>query len=261
MTAAESESSDPPVRIGIPERLRGGPAAPDGRCTPNRFLAETFGRFVDWVMLGPDLESCRQSLTTEGLIGYIVEERSRDRLVPVVATMFPYLPTEEERALSDPVRREHFIERVLAYGRLQRLFAGQWTAASLMQFHAAHKLILMAHSPAAATALGRIAANATVEAEDATEHRYREGFMTALEQTATTGRHTNVLQHIAGYFTEHLDAVSRRDLSAVIEDYRLGRVPRIVPVTLIRRHVQALQIKYLADQLYLSPHPLQSAAK
>jgi uncharacterized protein YbgA (DUF1722 family) len=260
MTAAESESVEP-VRIGIPESLLGGPARPDGRCTPNPFLAGTFDRFVDWVVVGPDIESNRQAFSAERVSGYILEERSRDRRAPVLAAMFPHLPTEEERCLSDPARREHFIERVLAYARLQRLFAGHWTAASLMRFHAAHKLILMAHSPAAATALGRIAATATPDAEDGTEHRYREGFMTALEQTATTGRHTNVLQHIAGYFTEHLDPVSRGELSAVIEDYRLGRVPLSVPITLIRRYVQAYQIEYLAGQLYLSPHPLMSAPK
>ena len=72
---------------------------------------------------------------------------------------------------------------------------------------------------------------------------------------ATTRRHTNVLQHMAGYFKRLIDTDSRQELAATIEDYRLGLVPLIVPITLIRHHVRAHGVSYLADQLYLAPHP------
>ena len=79
--------------------------------------------------------------------------------------------------------------------------------------------------------------------------------MTALEPIATTRRHVNVLQHMAGYFKKQLDAASRAELAATIEDYRAGLVPLVVPITLIRHHVRQQQIAYLAEQVYLAPHP------
>ena len=53
--------------------------------------------------------------------------------------------------------------------------------------------------------------------------------MKTLALMATPRRHTNVLQHMAGYFKRLIDTDSRQELAATIEDYRLGLVPLIVP--------------------------------
>jgi uncharacterized protein YbgA (DUF1722 family) len=79
--------------------------------------------------------------------------------------------------------------------------------------------------------------------------------MDALKVMATQKRHTNVLRHMAGYFKKTLDEGSRAELMAAIEDYRLGLVPLIVPVTLLRHHVRAHNVEYLSTQAYLAPHP------
>ena len=79
--------------------------------------------------------------------------------------------------------------------------------------------------------------------------------MNALTVVATRRRHANVLQHMAGYFKKQLDAASKAELLAAIDDYRNELVPLIVPVTLFRHHVRVHQIEYLAGQLYLEPHP------
>ena len=79
--------------------------------------------------------------------------------------------------------------------------------------------------------------------------------MAALCQLATTRRQANVLTHILGYFRELLDAESRGELLAVIEDYRRGLVPLVAPITLIRHYVRRFDIAYLRGQVYLEPHP------
>ena len=79
--------------------------------------------------------------------------------------------------------------------------------------------------------------------------------MSALTVIATPRRHANVLQHMAGYFKEHLDAESKRELAAAIDDYRRLLVPLVVPMTLFRHHVRVQGVSYLAGQLYLAPHP------
>jgi uncharacterized protein YbgA (DUF1722 family) len=80
-------------------------------------------------------------------------------------------------------------------------------------------------------------------------------FMSALTLIATPRRHANVLHHMAGYLKDHLDAESRRELGAAIDDYRHGLVPLVVPMTLVRHHVRVHGVSYLAGQLYLAPHP------
>lgn len=79
--------------------------------------------------------------------------------------------------------------------------------------------------------------------------------MPALARLATAGRHTNVRQHMAGYFRDRLDTASKRELEDAIADYRFGLVPLVVPLTLVRHHVRVLEVSYLAGQLYLDPHP------
>ena len=170
-------------------------------------------------------------------------------------TRFPQLPVEEEGRLIDPRLRDNFIERVFAYRRLRDLFESRWAAGDLVAFHTAHKLVLLAHSTEAYRTLGRLVAGAKAADRPSLRQRYTAQFMDALTAIATPKRHTNVLQHMAGYFKNVLEPASRAELQAAIEDYRLGLVPLIVPITLIRHHVRVHDIAYLAGQVYLSPHP------
>jgi uncharacterized protein YbgA (DUF1722 family)/uncharacterized protein YbbK (DUF523 family) len=167
----------------------------------------------------------------------------------------PNLPVEEEGRLADPRLRENFIERVFAYHRLRLLFAGKWKRGDLVGFHTAHKLLLMAHSPKMCENLGRLVANAQAVPRSTFSARYEAEFMSALRVIATPKRHANVLQHMAGYFRRQLDDGSRRELLSLIEDYRKGLVPLVVPLTLLRHYVRKFQITCLQGQVYLEPHP------
>lgn len=168
---------------------------------------------------------------------------------------YPCLPVEEEGRLNDPRLRENFIERVFAYRRLRSLFSSRWTLGGLVQFHTAHKLTLMAHSPQAYKELGRFVAAAKRLARDKVRERYEFAFMEALKKLATTARHTNVLHHMLGYLRPHLDQDSRDELVALIDDYRRGLVPLAVPIALFRHYVRKFDIAYLRGQVYLEPHP------
>jgi uncharacterized protein YbgA (DUF1722 family) len=167
----------------------------------------------------------------------------------------PLLPVEEEGRLSDPRLRENFIERVFAYRRLKDHFAARWSARSLVAFHTAHKLSLLAHSTTRYQELGRLVADGGERPRRELRREYQRLFMTTLALPATPGRHANVLTHMAGHFKLKLDADSRRELAACIEEYRTGLVPLVVPVTLIAHYVRVLDVKYLAGQTYLRPHP------
>jgi uncharacterized protein YbgA (DUF1722 family) len=79
--------------------------------------------------------------------------------------------------------------------------------------------------------------------------------MEALSIPATIRKHINVLQHMLGYFSDRLTSLERMELVEVIEDFRKGFVPLVVPITLIVHYVRKYQIDYLMEQVYLQPHP------
>jgi uncharacterized protein YbgA (DUF1722 family)/uncharacterized protein YbbK (DUF523 family) len=165
------------------------------------------------------------------------------------------LPVEEEGRLNDPVLRENFIERVFAYHRLRGAFAGRWRPREAVEFHTAHKFLLMAHSPKHYRSLGRLVADVQALPPKQFREQYENGFMDAMRLHATVGKHANVLEHMLGYLSDHLDPGARNELVGIIEDYRRRLVPLVVPLTLIRHHVRQQNVAYLSGQLYLEPHP------
>ncbi len=179
----------------------------------------------------------------------------RGLFAQILMERMPTLPVEEEGRLHDPRLRESFVERVFAYRRLRSLFAARFGVGDLVAFHTAHKLVLMAHSQKAYAELGRLVADARLRARAELRDRYETEFMAALSTPATPKRHANVLMHALGHLRGRLDASSRAELLASVEDNRVGLVPLVVPITLLRHHVRALGIDYLAGQVYLDPHP------
>ena len=167
----------------------------------------------------------------------------------------PLLPVEEEGRLGDPVLRENFIERVLTFHRWQSLRRRGVTPASLVEFHTRHKLAIMAHSLVHYRRLGRLIADAGNRDVEALADDYVATLMEALRQRATRRSHANVLSHLQGYLKDRLDAGDKAEMVELIEAYRQGRVPLIVPVTLLNHHFRRHPVDYVANQTYLQPHP------
>jgi uncharacterized protein YbgA (DUF1722 family)/uncharacterized protein YbbK (DUF523 family) len=172
-----------------------------------------------------------------------------------LTTALPMLPVEEEGRLSDAVLREHFIERVYAFRRLRRLFTDGTHIGDLVRFHTQHKLLLLAHSPAQYTELGRFVAHAGAMAPERVTADYGRAFTAALATIVTRGRHVNVLQHAAGYFRRVLSASACRDMAAAIGDYQRGLTPLVVPLRLLAHYARLHDVRYLCDQIYLNPYP------
>lgn len=176
----------------------------------------------------------------------------------VLLARLPLLPVEEEGRLEDPALRESFVERVFAYARWKAAARGK-RRGELVAFHAAHKLTLMAHSPAAYRTLGAAVGRLAKGSIAATVEAYGRGFMEALRIPATRGRHANVLQHMLGYFRDVLPPADRTELAEAVADYARGLVPLVVPLTLFRHHVrhhaERQGVAWLAGQTYLDPDP------
>lgn len=167
----------------------------------------------------------------------------------------PLLPTEEEGRLGDPGLRENFIMRVFVYHRWRTLVAGGLTAKKLIDFHSDHKYLVMAHNQSAYKAMGKLLADAGKADIDALADEYVEALMTALAKPAPRKQHVNVLQHLLGYLKNQIDAEDKAEMLEVIEHYRDGIVPLIVPITLLKHHFRRHPHEYIERQVYLTPHP------
>ncbi len=185
----------------------------------------------------------------------VPSKTGRGLFADALISRFEGLPVEEEGRLNDARLRENFVERVFAYHRLHALFSGRWTLGRLVAFHTAHRLQLLAHSPADYRELGRLVAEAKKLPRPTLRTTYEAGFMQALSKRATPRRHVNVLHHILSHFRGRLDHEARAELLQLIDDYREGLIPLVVPITLLGHYVRKLGIAHLMGQLYLEPHP------
>ena len=165
----------------------------------------------------------------------------------------PLLPVEEEGRLGDAGLRENFIQRVYVLHRWKQMLAEGLTVHRLMTFHARHKLIIMSHADY--RDMGQTLAGVTKENLEAVAKQYIEQLMTVLKTVVSRGNHVNVLQHIQGYLKKELTADDKAELSEIIERYRQGEVPLIVPLTLLKHHFRKSPDPYIEDSYYMSPYP------
>lgn len=181
--------------------------------------------------------------------------KGRGLFAAALMARFPLLPVEEEGRLHDVGIRDNWIERVFAYRRWRDAVEAGLTVGRLVAFHTAHKFQVLAHDPTRYRALGRLVADAKALPRAQLVTLYGELFMAALTTRATPGKHANVLQHLAGFVTDALEPADRAELARLIDDYRKGLVPLIVPLTLLRHHVRRHPAPYVDGQTYLEPHP------
>lgn len=265
----------PEVEYGLsvprePMRLVGDPASP--RLVTTHTGADHTEGMRRWA------DARLAQLAREGLCGFIFKSKSpssgmqgvklytdagmpsrkgRGIFAGAFMDRFPLLPVEDEGRLHDPALRENFIERVFVFKRWQELTTGSKSIRSLIAFHTDHKLLIMSHSPRHYTALGRLAANAKNVGQEELFAEYLRTMTEGLKLEAKKKKNANVLQHIMGYFKKHLSADERQELKEVIDDYRNGLVPLIVPVVLLKHYVRKYDEPYLKRQCYLNPHPLE----
>jgi uncharacterized protein YbgA (DUF1722 family)/uncharacterized protein YbbK (DUF523 family) len=262
----------PEVAIGLgiprpPIRLAGSPASPRAVGVKDATIDVTdklaaYGK--------------RQAHALENLSGYIFKSKSpscgmervkvyqagrapaangRGIYADAFLSVQPWLPAEEEGRLSNPRLRENFIERVFVYRRWQELVARGLTASRLVEFHAHHKLALMAHDVEAYRALGRLVAQAGRRNLKEFGHDYIHRLMDALQRPATPARHANVMMHLMGYLKKQIDAEDKSELIEMIHAYRRGETPFAAPLTLLRHYFRRFPDPTIMRQTYLHPDP------
>ncbi|WP_419785488.1 YbgA family protein [Pseudodesulfovibrio sp.] len=175
----------------------------------------------------------------------------------MVMDRFPLLPFEDDGRLRDPAIRENFISRLFTLRRWREAMGPQATPGKLVDFHSRHKLLVMAHSVDRYRSLGKLVATAGTDPLEQVCKNYLEGLLAALTLKPTPGKHANVLQHAMGYFKKELTPEEKEELGTLIDQFRIGLLPLIVPITLLNHYVRKYGKDYLAKQYYLTPYPAE----
>jgi len=169
---------------------------------------------------------------------------------------FPLIPVEEEGRLHDLKIRENFIERIFTLRRWREVLRHGTGRGRLVDFHTRNKLLIFSHSPRHLREMGKLVADGKALPNKVLYERYERLLMESLRLKATPKKNTNVLQHAMGYFKKQLSPDEKQELLEILDTYRLGNIPLIVPITIINHFVRKYDQPYLKIQTYLNPHPI-----
>ena len=86
---------------------------------------------------------------------------------------------------------------------------------------------------------------------------YLSELMNALKIRVTRQNHIDVLQHLSGKLKTNLDKDDKRHLIQVIENYRTGMMPLIVPIILLNNFFRKFPEEYIENLWYVRPYPAQ----
>lgn len=251
----------PPIRlVGTPEQTRVvGVEDPSVDVTEalEDFALNTAGQLADvsgYVFMSKSPSCGMERVKLYGDKG-MAQKKGVGAFARVLMQSLPNLPCEEEGRLHDAVLRENFVNRVFAYRRWQTLRASPLTPKALIDFHARHKYMVMAHSQAAYQRLGRLLSHLKGVDLNKVADAYESEFMIALKRRVGRKRHVNALQHIQGYLKNRIDGEDKKELADSIEAYRREEVPLVVPMKLLRHYFRRNPDNYVDQQWYLDPYP------
>jgi len=167
----------------------------------------------------------------------------------------PLLPLEDDGRLNDAGLRESFVTRAYAYHDWKQLLRQGLSAHRLVAFYSRYKYLVVAHDVASYQRLGPLVADAGKADLEQLAAEFIRQLMAALGHRTTRRSHSNVLYHLSGYLKRTVSGAERQRLAALIEQYRTGQVPLIVPVTMLKHHFANSPNAYIDSQAFMAPYP------
>lgn len=168
---------------------------------------------------------------------------------------YPLLPVEASDRLQNPLLRENFIRRVFVLKRWRELVTKGMNIGNLVDFHTRHKLMIRSHDLRGYKELGKLLGESSVFNADEIFDTYGLMLFRSLALKATPNKNGDVLKHVAGFFKQQLDTGDMQELLTMITSYKNGKIPLLMPVTLLNHYARKHQMPYLTQQYFLNPHP------
>ena len=187
--------------------------------------------------------------------GHSIDSKGRGAYAARLLELMPLLPVEEAGRLNDAGLRDNFIARVFALNDWRQSVAAEPSAKKLIEFYSRYKYQVMAHHVPSYFAIGKFLANLAARNLQESCNEFLKLFMTALTHHAGRKDNTNAMMHLRGYLKLSISSQEKQEISQLIESYKSGIVPLVVPLTLLKHHLLKLDNPYLKSQTFWSPHP------
>tara|TARA_B100000683_G_scaffold89686_1_gene88611 strand:+ start:5637 stop:6644 length:1008 start_codon:yes stop_codon:yes gene_type:complete len=225
------------------------------------FIQSTDPNTINGVILKKGSPSCglkRVRIYPSTAQGAIPKRDASGLFAQAFTEAFPFMPVSEEGWLNDTNLRESFLIQIFTDFRFKKVCETR-SVHALLEFHAKHKFLLMAFSPAGQKKMGRILGAAKEQSWDSLTKAYQQEMIAALRVPPNRKRYSNALQHMAGYVKDIISNAGRQELAKAILLYADRRVSLDVPLSLIRHHsLNPRAPDYLKKQVYLSPYPINA---
>jgi len=263
--------------LGVPRealRLVGKPDSP--RLVTLHTNQDFTGRMVKWA------KKRLFELDKEGLFGFIFKSNSpssgmekvkvyNEKGMPpkkgsgifagIFMERFPLVPVEDEGRLHDPELRENFIERIFVLKGWREMLERKWSMENLAEFHTRQRLMTLSHSQKHHRLMENVVDEAIELSIKERYGAYETLLLDALKLKTTPKKNGNVLKHIMRYLKKQLLPEEKQEANDIIEEYRKGCMPLIVPITLMNHYAQKYELPYLNKQSYLQRHPIELQMK
>lgn len=190
-----------------------------------------------------------------GVNGFPLDSNGRGAYAKRLMELMPLLPVEEAGRLNDAGLRDNFIARVFAYHDWKTQVEPEPTAKKLIDFYSRYKYQVMAHHVPSYFTIGKYLSNLSTKDIQTSCAEFFSLFMTALAHHAGRKGNTNAMMHLRGYLKLLLQPHEKQELSQLINSYKNGLVPLVVPLTLLKHHLMKVDNPYLKSQTFWSPHP------
>jgi uncharacterized protein YbgA (DUF1722 family) len=104
--------------------------------------------------------------------------------------------------------------------------------------------------------MGRLVADAGKWDWDVLIADYGAMLMEGLGVMGKGGKHVKILQHLMGFLKSHISSEDEQELLSPIRDCRQGLVPLMVPLTLLKHHLDRNPVPdWVHQQVYVHPYP------
>jgi uncharacterized protein YbgA (DUF1722 family)/uncharacterized protein YbbK (DUF523 family) len=180
-----------------------------------------------------------------GFLGRIAEEK------------YNHLALETEKRLMDERIRDHFLTKLFTISRFRKVE----DAKGLIDFHTRSKYLLMAYDQNTMRKMGRVVSSQKELGINDAIRQYHELLGSALVKGPRYTSHINVLMHCFGFVSSELTDDEKRFFLDSVEMYRDDRIPLSSLKTMVNSWIVRFNVKYLKDQYYFDPYPLELVEK
>lgn len=175
-----------------------------------------------------------------------------------IKSHFPNLPTEDDGRLMHFNIREHFLMSLFLHFEFRNVAEKVKSIrkiSPLVTFHSKNKYLFMAYHQKALAQMGKIVANHDHLPHDEILNQYEQAMLPIYSTYPNSGKNTNMLLHLFGYFKNELSKDEKSFFLDQLEQYQNKKIPFSSVLMIIRSWVIRFDEPYLKEQTIFKMFP------